>query len=113
MDAGSARVKAGLKGLAAAHDALAKYNETLTQFWIRQIAVSVSADEFPTFEAFVEANPHMLDKGYALQFYRAETLASPEARAGWVEPDLRPETRSADPRARGDRTPGAATSERS
>ncbi|MDO9222614.1 MAG: hypothetical protein Q7U20_02765 [Caulobacter sp.] len=112
VDAGSVRVKAGLQALAAAHGASAKYNETLTQFWIRQVAASVSADAFQTFEAFVEANPHMLDKRYALQFYRAETLAGPQARTGWIEPDLWPQSGSADPEARADHASSAATMER-
>lgn len=111
VDAGSVRVRAGLQALAAAHGASAKYNETLTQFWIRQVAASMSTGASQTFEAFVEANPHILDKRYVLQFYRADTLAGPQARTGWIEPDLRPRRGRADPQARAD-APDAATKER-
>lgn len=89
VEAGAQRVKAGILALAAAHGASAKYHETLTRFWIGRVAAQVAAGQFQTFEAFIEACPELLDKGYALQFYRPETLASAEARTGWLEPDLR------------------------
>jgi hypothetical protein len=31
-----------------------------------------------------------LDKRLLTRFYRSSTLAAPEAKTGWVEPDLRP-----------------------
>jgi hypothetical protein len=42
------------------------------------------------FAAFAGHHPALLDKRLLTRFYRASTLASPAARAGWVEPDLTP-----------------------
>jgi hypothetical protein len=44
----------------------------------------------PTFDAFVDRHPALLDKRLLTRFYRPATLASPQARAGWVEPDIAP-----------------------
>ena len=40
------------------------------------------------FEAFAERNPALLDKRLLNRHYASATVASPEARAGWVMPDL-------------------------
>ena len=42
------------------------------------------------FETFTARNPLLLDKRLLGRFYRSSTLAGPEARTGWVEPDLEP-----------------------
>ncbi|ETK30905.1 hypothetical protein [Microbispora sp. ATCC PTA-5024] len=42
------------------------------------------------FAAFVERHPELLDKRLLGRFYRSATLAAPQARTGWVEPDLAP-----------------------
>jgi hypothetical protein len=41
-------------------------------------------------DEFIERNPVMLDSGIMLTHYSAGLLFSPEARAGFVEPDLDP-----------------------
>jgi hypothetical protein len=40
------------------------------------------------FDAFAERHPALLDKRLLTRHYTAAVLASPQARAGWVEPDL-------------------------
>ncbi|MCZ0978806.1 hypothetical protein O1L60_04810 [Streptomyces diastatochromogenes] len=42
----------------------------------------------PDFAAFAAHHPDLLDKDLLARFYRPATLASDEARAAWVEPDL-------------------------
>lgn len=69
----------------------AKYHETLTRAWI--LAVHHFMQRSPGAEsadAFVEANPPLLDKQIMLTHYSAERLFSPEARTRFVEPNLEP-----------------------
>jgi hypothetical protein len=42
------------------------------------------------FAAFADRNPALLDKRLLTRHYRPSTLASPQAKTGWVEPDLVP-----------------------
>ncbi|MFD4908761.1 hypothetical protein [Kitasatospora purpeofusca] len=42
------------------------------------------------FTAFADHHPALLDKRLLTRFYRPATLADPQAKAGWVEPDLAP-----------------------
>lgn len=68
-----------------------KYHETLTRGWI--LAVRHFMDrtvEARSAEAFLEANPRLLDRDILLSHYSAERLLSDEARAAFVEPDLAP-----------------------
>jgi hypothetical protein len=91
VEAGTRQVKGGIQALAAELGASEKYHETLTQFWIDQVAAAVTSGRFATFAAFVEACPELFDKGYVARFYRPETLASAAAKSGWVAPDLAPQ----------------------
>ena len=43
-----------------------------------------------TFAAFACRHPALLSKRLLMRHYRPATLASPQARTGWVEPDLAP-----------------------
>ena len=42
------------------------------------------------FTAFADHHPALLDKRLLTRFYRTATLASPQAKTSWVEPDLAP-----------------------
>ena len=66
-----------------------KYHETMTRAWILAVAhfmagtpASASAD------AFIDANPKLLDRSIMLTHYSAGLLFSDEARARFVAPDL-------------------------
>lgn len=66
-----------------------KYHETMTRAWILAVrhfmensATSSSA------EAFIQANPAMLDSRIMMTHYSTTLLFSDEARARFVEPDL-------------------------
>jgi hypothetical protein len=78
----------GLRHLTAAHGEPERYHETLTTAWARVIAHHAEAHA-DGFDAFVEANPHLLDRELLLAHYSRERLFSPTARARFVEPDLR------------------------
>lgn len=70
---------------------LSKYHETLTRAWI--LAVRHSMEKTPgtaCFDDLIRAHPVMLDSKIMLTHYSTELLFSPEARAGFVEPDLNP-----------------------
>jgi hypothetical protein len=65
-----------------------KFNATVTRAWTEIVAHHVAAEPSVTdFETFAERHPALLDKRLLTRHYTAATLASPQARAGWVEPD--------------------------
>jgi hypothetical protein len=84
------RVSTGIRRLARAAGAEAKYHETLTRGWVRAVTHFVSRRPSQTFEEFVEVCPQLLRKDLLLAHYHADTLASAEARAGWISPDKSP-----------------------
>jgi hypothetical protein len=66
-----------------------KYHATITRAWTEIVAHHVAADpSVADFDAFAERHPALLDKRLLTRHYTAAALASPHARAGWVEPDL-------------------------
>ena len=90
------RVRAGIRRYNAAHGILTTptggYHETLTLFWLRTVRAFLEAERNEA-RALVHlanelATTH--DKSLPLAHYTCERLFSPEARAVWVEPDLKP-----------------------
>lgn len=67
-----------------------KYNATVSRAWVELVGHHVAERPDPSFDAFTERVPDLLDKRLLTRFYRPATLASPPARTGWVEPDRRP-----------------------
>jgi len=68
-----------------------KFNATVTRAWTEIVGHHVAADPAVTeFDAFAERYPALLDKRLLMRHYSAAVLASPQARAGWAEPDLVP-----------------------
>lgn len=65
-----------------------KYHATISQAWVRLVGHH-AANGPDTFDALIEAYPQLLDKGLPARHYRSSLLASPQAKTGWVEPDLR------------------------
>ena len=91
-----ARVREGIKRYNAAHGIVETptggYHETLTLFWLRTVRAYLEAERNEG-RALVHlanelaANAH---RGLPLEHYTRERLFSPDARAHWVEPDLKP-----------------------
>ena len=68
-----------------------KYHETITRAWI--MAVRHFMENTPScesYEAFIEANPRMLDSKIMMTHYSSDVLFTDEARTTFVEPDLHP-----------------------
>ena len=91
-----ARVRRGIKRYNAAHGILETptggYHETLTLFWLRAVRAFLEAERNEARALVHLANDlaATADKGLPLAHYTRARLFSPEARAGWVEPDLKP-----------------------
>ena len=80
-----------IRRYAEAHGAAAKYHETITAFWVRLVAHTVSErPHIESFESFLDAFPLLLDKHLMSHHWSDHALWSDEARAAWVEPDLQP-----------------------
>jgi hypothetical protein len=68
-----------------------KFNATVTRAWTELVGHHVAADPAVTdFDVFAERYPALLDKRLLSRHYSSAVLASPQARTGWVEPDLAP-----------------------
>ena len=81
----------GIRRMAAAQGKAALYNETITRFWLRLLAhVCEASDGLDTIDEAIAAAPLLADKNTVLRHWSRTVLFGPEARAAWVEPDLRP-----------------------
>jgi hypothetical protein len=66
-----------------------KYHATITRAWTGIVGHHVAADPSVTdFAVFAERNHALFDKRLLSRHYTSALLASPQARAGWVEPDI-------------------------
>ncbi|HTU10955.1 MAG TPA: hypothetical protein VMG08_08670 [Allosphingosinicella sp.] len=72
------------------NDATQGYHETITQFFIRTLRAALARDGEGRLADRVNAILQAPEGGrdWPLRFYSRERLFSPEARLGWVEPDL-------------------------
>ena len=83
-------VSAGIQETARYAGAPQKYHETMSRAWVELVGHHTDTDPAPTFDAFADGNPELLDKRLLSRFYTSATLASDAARAGWVDPDREP-----------------------
>jgi hypothetical protein len=67
-----------------------KYHATVSRAWVELIGHHAIQASEADFTAFATRNPALLDKRLLTRFYHPATLASPQAKTGWVEPDLTP-----------------------
>ncbi len=71
--------------------ATTKYHETITQAWMALVVAAVSEEEpGDSFETFAAAHPRLFQKDALSPHYSKSLLASEEARAVYVPPDLAP-----------------------
>jgi hypothetical protein len=82
-------VTAAIRQIADAHGQPAKFHQTITQSWVRCVAVHRERWPAASFEEFLDRNPQLLDSGLLGHFYSPGLLASGQARSAWVTPDLR------------------------
>jgi hypothetical protein len=91
-----ARVRLGIQRYNAAHGIRTTptggYHETLTLFWMRHVRSFLEAgrNEARSLVALANDLADSADKSLPLKHYTRELLFSTEARAAWVEPDLKP-----------------------
>ena len=90
------RVRAGIQRYNAAHGIRTTptggYHETLTIFWLRRVRsfLETGRNEARSLVALANDLADSADKSLPLAYYTRERLFSTEARAAWVEPDLKP-----------------------
>lgn len=66
-----------------------KYHETITRAWIAAVAYFMAQEEdYDSASAFISRHPRLLDSKIMLRHYSAQVLYSPQARRGFVEPDI-------------------------
>ena len=85
------RVREGIRRFAIHHGATGKYHDTLTAVWVRLVAAAIlETPDIDDFDTFVDAHEALLDRGLPLEYYSPELLWGNDARAHWVDPDVRP-----------------------
>ncbi|GIG58693.1 hypothetical protein Lfu02_30650 [Longispora fulva] len=84
-----ALVSEGIERTARSAGAPQKYHATVTRAWIELVSRHMDAGT-DDFDSFLTRHDGLLDKSLLSRHYRSVTLASAEARSGWVEPDLEP-----------------------
>jgi hypothetical protein len=88
------RMAATLRRFAAAAGHPEKYHHTMTLFWVRRLAVEQATRPDASLDDILTHAPALLDKNLPLAYYSPGRLFSEEARASWLDPDMRPlETR--------------------
>lgn len=90
MQQAAAKMRETLRRFTAAAGKPQKYHETITLFWVHLLARARAVSRRERLEDIVQANPQLLEKNFPLTYYSAERLFSEEARARWMEPDLKP-----------------------
>jgi hypothetical protein len=89
-------VSDGIQRTARYAGAPQKYHATVSRAWVELVGHHAAESgegeggEFTEFTAFADHHTVLLDKRLLTRFYRPATLASPQAKSGWVEPDLAP-----------------------
>jgi hypothetical protein len=84
------RMRETLRRVTAAAGKPEKYHETITLFWVHLLALERAISRAKGLEDVVHANPQLLEKNFPLEYYSTERLFSDEARASWMDPDLKP-----------------------
>jgi len=84
------KMRETLRRFAAAAGKPEKYHETITLFWVHLLARAQAVSCGEGLQQIVYSNPQLLEKNFPLAYYSAERLFSDEARASWLEPDLKP-----------------------
>jgi hypothetical protein len=85
-------MREGLLRFSAHHNVPTLYHETITAFWVCVVDRFLRSRR-PTAPLHVLANEVVRlygDKNLVFNYYTRDRLFSPEGRAGWLEPDLRP-----------------------
>jgi hypothetical protein len=85
-----ALVSEGIQRTARYAGAPQKYHATISRAWVELVGHHVAGDRDDDFDTFADRYAALLDKRLLSHHYRSTTLATEQARHGWVEPDLKP-----------------------
>ncbi len=83
-------VSEGIQRTARYAGAPQKYHATVSRAWVELVGHHAASGCDDDFARFASRYPALLGKRLLTRHYRPATLASREARTGWVEPDLDP-----------------------
>ncbi len=83
-------VSDGIQRTARYAGAPQKYHVTISRAWVELVGYHAAEHHARDFTAFARRNPALLDKRLLTRFYHPATLASPQARTSWAEPDRAP-----------------------
>jgi hypothetical protein len=68
-----------------------KFLYTTTIAWTRLVAAAQNhSPAANNFSEWIQSHPELLDRNLLAKYYSAGRLETPEARSGWIEPDLAP-----------------------
>ena len=86
-----AKLLAGIHKMALHVNAPQKFLYTTTIAWTRLVAAAQESGPAANhFSEWIEWHPELLNRDLLAKHYSAGRLETPEARSGWVEPDLAP-----------------------
>jgi hypothetical protein len=89
-DAAIQKAADGIRNLALQNGLPTLYHDTITRAWVYVVAAAIGHSSSASFTGFIEEHPRLLDKHLLLEHYTSGVLTSPQARATWVAPDVRP-----------------------
>ena len=82
------RMRATLKRFATHHQVGGLYHETLTRFWLQQIATRLDRG-LCLQESVKQIQAQINDKNLPFEYYSRERINSQEAKEKWLLPDLK------------------------
>jgi len=80
----------GIRRFASHHGSAERYNDTMTRFWLRVVAIGIRRHPEVPFDELLAAEPHLLDKNLPFKHWSRERMNRDDAKQRWIEPDLRP-----------------------
>ncbi|HEY1527011.1 MAG TPA: hypothetical protein VGH51_12295 [Candidatus Angelobacter sp.] len=89
METAMGRMRATLKRFAAHHGVTGLYHETLTRFWLRQVAMRLDRG-LCLRDSVRSIQQQFSDKNLAFEYYSRARIDSQEAKEKWAEPNLKP-----------------------
>ena len=90
MPAAIGLVSEGIQRTARYAGAPQKYHATVSRAWVELVSYHAAGGRDNDFATFASRHPALLGKRVLTRHYRPATLASQQARTGWVAPDLAP-----------------------
>jgi len=85
------RLLAGIRKMANHVGAPQKFLYTTTVAWTKLVAAAQDQSaKGKSFSEWAQLHPELLEKNFLAKYYSPGRLETPEARSGWVEPDLAP-----------------------